>query len=82
LRYVSTRSAKITAEIGCLVFAQANHRGNRCVTRSSHAEAMRKRGLGRVTALVVGLGAAGVAIGWMSEEMALRQAVRQPVDGW
>jgi hypothetical protein len=43
---------------------------------------MRKRGVRRVTALVVGLGAAGVAIGWMSEEMALRQAVGQPVDGW
>jgi hypothetical protein len=43
---------------------------------------VRKRELRRVTALLVGLGAAGVAIGWMGEERAWRQAARQRVDGW
>jgi hypothetical protein len=37
---------------------------------------VRKRYMGRVTALLVGLGAAGIAIGWMGEEMAHRQSVR------
>ena len=35
---------------------------------------MRKRYMGRVTAMLVGLGAAGIAIGWMGEEMSRRQA--------
>jgi hypothetical protein len=35
---------------------------------------VRKRGIRRVTAILVGLGAAGIAIGWMGEEMAARQA--------
>jgi hypothetical protein len=35
---------------------------------------VRKRDSRRVTAILVGLSAAGIAIGWMGEEMAGRQA--------
>jgi hypothetical protein len=42
---------------------------------------VRKRELRRVTALLVGLGAAGVAIGWMGEEMAGRQEAFQRIAG-
>jgi small-conductance mechanosensitive channel len=35
---------------------------------------VRKRDIRRVTALLVGLGAAGIAIGWLGEEMARRQS--------
>lgn len=35
---------------------------------------MRKRDIRRVTAILVGLGAAGIAIGWVGEEMAARLA--------
>jgi small-conductance mechanosensitive channel len=34
---------------------------------------VRKRDIRRVTALVVGLGAAGIAIGWMGEEITRRR---------
>lgn len=43
---------------------------------------MRKRDIRRVTALLVGLGAAGVAIGWMGEEFVRRQAAHQAIEVW
>lgn len=44
------------------------------MTSPKGARSVRKRYMGRVTALLVGLGAAGIAIGWMGEEMAQRQS--------
>jgi hypothetical protein len=38
------------------------------------AKNVRKRYVGRITAILVGLGAAGIAIGWMGEDMTRRQA--------
>jgi hypothetical protein len=37
---------------------------------------VRKRDIRRVTAILVGLGAAGIAIGWMGEELSSRQQAR------